>query len=103
MTLKRRSGRPGVATAAAPYARRQQPAHPIQFCDLGPDGKAVAKLSASPRDRPKSGLEPNATEYVRKLWERSLNSVLKSEGYEFRVDRRNNLERGLERPRDRVA
>jgi hypothetical protein len=30
-------------------------------------GKAVARLSAGPRDRKKAGLEPNSTEYLRKI------------------------------------
>lgn len=66
------------------------------------DGKKVQYLSDSPRDRSKKGLEANGTEWLRKTWEKDCNAVLKAHGYDFRIDRRSRLERGLEPPKEHV-
>ncbi|MBZ9674569.1 MobA/MobL family protein [Mesorhizobium sp. ES1-1] len=58
-------------------------------------GQAVAMMGASRSNRMKAGLEPNATEWLRKVWERQCNSVCEEFGYEIVMDRRTNLERGL--------
>lgn len=52
-------------------------------------GQPVAMLSASQRDRKKAGFtEPNATEYLRLLWEQAQNTVFEDYHYDIRVDRR---------------
>jgi hypothetical protein len=51
-------------------------------------GKRVVKLSDSPRDRAKAGLEPKAVEYVRDLWETHANRALEQAGHDARIDRR---------------
>ncbi|EGP07319.1 MobA/MobL protein [Bradyrhizobiaceae bacterium SG-6C] len=66
------------------------------------DGKKVQHLSDSPRDRAKRGLEPNGTDWLRKTWEKDCNAVLEAHGYEFRIDRRSRLERGLEPAKEHV-
>jgi hypothetical protein len=60
-------------------------------------GKAVARLSAGPRDRKKAGLEPNSTEYLRKAWEDCANQALDQASRPERVDRRSLKARGIER------
>jgi hypothetical protein len=60
-------------------------------------GKAVARLSAGPRDRKKAGLEPNSTEYLRKTWEECANLALGKAERPERIDRRSLKARGLER------
>ncbi len=62
------------------------------------DGKPVMHMGASRNKRVKLGLEPNPTEWLRKVWESECNSVLAEFGYELRIDRRNYLERGAEPP-----
>lgn len=55
-------------------------------------GKPVAMLSASERDRKKAGFsEPNATEYVRLLWENAQNTVFEDYHYDLRADRRSKV------------
>ena len=48
-------------------------------------GETVSKLSISPRDRRKLGLEPNATKWLRELWEDTCNRRLEEWGYEQRI------------------
>ena len=60
-------------------------------------GKRVVKLSDSPRDRAKAGLEPKAVEYVRALWETHANRALEAAGHEVRIDRRTLEAQGIDR------
>ncbi|TPL98335.1 MobA/MobL family protein [Mesorhizobium sp. B2-3-10] len=59
-------------------------------------GESVALMGASRTKRMKAGLEANATQWLRKVWEKECNDVLAEHGYDIRIDRRTNLERGLE-------
>ncbi|MFG1413989.1 MobA/MobL family protein [Xanthobacter sp. VTT E-85241] len=58
-------------------------------------GQPVALMGANRQNRLKAGLEPNATEWLRKTWEKDCNTVFEEFGYGLEVDRRSNLERGL--------
>lgn len=60
-------------------------------------GKRVVKLSDSPRDRAKAGLEPKAVEYVRTLWETHANRALEAAGHDARIDRRTLEAQGIDR------
>lgn len=60
-------------------------------------GKRVVKLSDSPRDRAKAGLEPKAVEYVRALWEDHANRALEAAGHDTRIDRRTLEAQGIAR------
>jgi hypothetical protein len=60
-------------------------------------GKRVVKLSDSPRDRAKAGLEPKAVEYVRDLWETHANRALEQAGHDARIDRRTLEAQGIDR------
>lgn len=60
-------------------------------------GKRVVRLSDSPRDRAKAGLEPKAVEAVRALWERTANDALERAGSEARIDRRSLDAQGIDR------
>lgn len=60
-------------------------------------GEQVAKLSLSEKQRRAQGLEPNGTQYLRKLWDRECNAVLAANGYDIRIDHRSYLERGIDR------
>jgi hypothetical protein len=60
-------------------------------------GKRVMRLSDSPRDRAKAGLEPNAVEWVRQKWEHHANRALDRAGQEARIDRRSLEAQGIER------
>lgn len=51
-------------------------------------GKRHLRFSDSPRDRKKDGLEPNAVEHTRKVWEDVANEHLARHGHEARIDRR---------------
>ncbi|WP_020184561.1 MobA/MobL family protein [Methylopila sp. 73B] len=76
----------------------------ILFIDRDKDtGKSVAMLSAKAKERAAKGLEPNSTEWLRQLWELECNGVLAEQGLEVRIDRRSNLEQGLEKGRQRLA
>lgn len=46
--------------------------------------------------RENSPVKGNPTEWFRRMWEEECNSVLEEYGYEQRIDRRTNLERGLQ-------
>lgn len=66
-------------------------------------GEPVALMGANRKNRLKAGLEPNATNWLRKLWERECNSVLSQFGYDIVMDRRTNLERGLPEPGEHIG
>ncbi|WP_424632060.1 MobA/MobL family protein [Bradyrhizobium sp. SYSU BS000235] len=66
------------------------------------DGSRVQRLSDSPRDRAKAGLEPNGTQWLRDTWEKECNSVLDAHGYDFRLDMRSRLDRGLDKAKEHV-
>lgn len=59
-------------------------------------GLPVAMMGANRQNRLKAGLEANATEWLRMTWEADCNSVFSDFDYALEVDRRSNLERGLE-------
>lgn len=61
-------------------------------------GKAVSHLSSNWSRRRQMGLEGNPTEWLRMVWEQECNGVLEEHEYAIRIDRRSNLERGLEPP-----
>ncbi len=61
-------------------------------------GASVMQMGANRRNRLRAGLEPNATEWLRKVWEKECNAVCEANGYEIVMDRRSNLERGLPDP-----
>lgn len=61
------------------------------------DGKRVVRLSDSPRDRQKAGLEPKAVDHVRERWEHFANAALASAGHDERVDRRTLEAQGIDR------
>lgn len=73
-------------------------AHAI-IIDVGKNGAAVGHFgrSASYR-REHSEVKGNLVEWFRRVWEEECNSVLMEHGYDIRIDRRTNLERGLEPP-----
>ncbi|WP_424991332.1 MobA/MobL family protein [Fluviibacterium sp. S390] len=60
-------------------------------------GKRVLRLSDSPRDRAKAGLEPKAVEWVRAKWEDHANRALEAAGHEARIDRRTLEAQGIDR------
>ncbi|MEE4208688.1 MAG: MobA/MobL family protein [Parvularcula sp.] len=60
-------------------------------------GKRVVRLSDSPRDRQKAGLEPKAVEHVRALWEDHANRALARAGHDVRIDRRSLEAQGIDR------
>lgn len=60
-------------------------------------GKRVLRLSDSPRDRAKAGLEPKAVEHVRERWEHHANRALDRAGHEARIDRRSLEAQGIDR------
>lgn len=60
-------------------------------------GRRVLKLSDSPRDREKAGLEPKAVEWIRAQWERQANQALERAGIEARIDRRSLEAQGIDR------
>ncbi|MEO1724951.1 MAG: MobA/MobL family protein [Pseudomonadota bacterium] len=60
-------------------------------------GKRVLRLSDSPRDRAKAGLEPKAVEYVRAQWEHYANQALERAGHDVRIDRRSLEAQGIDR------
>lgn len=60
-------------------------------------GKRVLRLSDSPRDRAKAGLEPKAVEYVRAQWEHHANQALERAGHDVRIDRRSLEAQGIDR------
>jgi hypothetical protein len=60
-------------------------------------GKRVLRLSDSPRDRAKAGLEPKAAEWVRILWELHANRALEAAGHDVRIDRRTLEAQGIDR------
>lgn len=60
-------------------------------------GKRVLRLSDSPRDRAKAGLEPKAVDWVRALWERHANRALEEAGHDARIDRRTLEAQGIDR------
>lgn len=60
-------------------------------------GRRVVRLSDSPRDRAKAGLEPKAVEHVRALWEGHANRALEAAGHEARIDRRSLEAQGIDR------
>jgi len=60
-------------------------------------GKRVVRLSDSPRDRRKAGLEPKAVEWVRILWETHANRALEAAGHDARIDRRSLEAQGIDR------
>jgi hypothetical protein len=62
--------------------------------ELGP---SVNKLTHKPRERIAMGLEPNATEWLRKVWEDTGNDHLERAGFERMLDRRSLLEQGVDR------
>lgn len=61
-------------------------------------GQPVAMMGANRQNRTKAGHEPNATEWLRKTWETDCNAVFSEFGYDLFIDRRRNLERGMEEP-----
>lgn len=60
-------------------------------------GKRVLRLSDSPRDRAKAGLEPKAVEWVRAKWEDHANRALEAAGHDVRIDRRTLEAQGIDR------
>ena len=69
----------------------------VQVLDVGADGKPHGHFGRSGTYRREhSPVKGNVTEWFRKEWETAQNEVLERHGYDFRVDRRSNLERGLE-------
>ncbi len=60
-------------------------------------GKRVVRLSDSPRDRAKAGLEPKAVEWVRAQWEHRANQALATAGHDVRIDRRSLEAQGIDR------
>lgn len=60
-------------------------------------GKRVLRLSDSPRDRARAGLEPKAVEWVRTLWEHRANRALELAGHDVRIDRRSLEAQGIDR------
>lgn len=60
-------------------------------------GKRVLRLSDSPRDRTKAGLEPKAVEWVRAVWEHRANRALEDAGHDVRIDRRTLEAQGIDR------
>lgn len=60
-------------------------------------GKRVLRLSDSPRDRAKAGLEPKAVEWVRAQWEQHANHALEGAGHAVRIDRRSLEAQGIDR------
>jgi len=60
-------------------------------------GKRVLRLSDSPRDRAKAGLEPKAVEWVRAKWEEHANRALEAAGHDARIDRRTLEAQGIDR------
>jgi hypothetical protein len=60
-------------------------------------GKRVLRLSDSPRDRERDGLEPNAVNFVRRVWEDRANAALARAGVATRIDRRTLEAQGIER------
>lgn len=60
-------------------------------------GKRVVKLSDSPRDRAKAGLEPKAVDWVREKWETHANRALEQAGHDVRIDRRTLEAQGIDR------
>ena len=60
-------------------------------------GKRVLRLSDSPRDRAKAGLEPKAVDWVRELWEHHANRALEAAGHDVRIDRRTLEAQGIDR------
>jgi len=60
-------------------------------------GKRVVRLSDSPRDRAKAGLEPKAVDWVRELWETHANRALEAAGHDVRIDRRSLEAQGIDR------
>lgn len=69
----------------------------IMLLDTDVDtGRSVAQLSSNWARRRKAGLEPNPTEWLRKVWEEECSAVMEEHEYGLYLDRRSNLERGLE-------
>lgn len=60
-------------------------------------GKRILKLSDSPRDRAKAGLEPKAVDWVREKWETHANRALEQAGHDVRIDRRTLEAQGIDR------
>lgn len=60
-------------------------------------GKRILKLSDSPRDRAKAGLEPKAVDWVRETWEDHANRALEQAGHDVRIDRRTLEAQGIDR------
>lgn len=60
-------------------------------------GKRVLRLSDSPRDRAKAGLEPKAVDWVRAKWEHTANRALEKAGHDVRIDRRSLDAQGIDR------
>lgn len=60
-------------------------------------GKRVLRLSDSPRDRAKAGLEPKAVDWVRAKWEEHANRALEAAGHDARIDRRTLEAQGIDR------
>jgi len=60
-------------------------------------GKRVLRLSDSPRDRAKAGLEPKAVDWVRAKWEDHANRALERAGHDVRIDRRTLEAQGIDR------
>lgn len=60
-------------------------------------GRRVLRLSDSPRDRAKAGLEPKAVEWVRARWEEYANRALEAAGHDARIDRRTLEDQGIDR------
>lgn len=60
-------------------------------------GKRVVRLSDSPRDRAKAGMEPKAVEWVRAKWEDHANRALEAAGHDVRIDRRTLEAQGINR------
>lgn len=60
-------------------------------------GKRVVRLSDSPRDRAKAGMEPKAVEWVRAKWEDHANRALEQAGHDVRIDRRTLEAQGIDR------
>jgi MobA/MobL family len=87
----------GIAIAAMHDLDTHNPHVHIMFFDRDTEtGKSVQLLSEKASVREKKGLEPNATVYIRKMWEIDCNGTAAEHGYEVRIDHRSNAARGLE-------
>lgn len=84
-------------TATIHHDDQNNPHAHVLVIDRDANGEPVAHFSRSGADRRKldAPIKGNVTKWLRKQWEEDCNAVLEERGYDFRVDCRTNLERGL--------